>query len=67
MNIRHAPLYVLALAVLVTPLVLAGLPAIAVLLLQVVLACPLLLLVLIGSYNGREVAECVTQPDAQAR
>lgn len=67
MNIRHAPLYVLALAVLVTALVLIGLPAFTLLLLQVVLACPLLLLVVFGGDSGRRAAECITQPDAQAR
>ncbi|MCP2293567.1 hypothetical protein APR08_006532 [Nocardia amikacinitolerans] len=50
--IRHAPLYVLALAVGVTALVFAGLPVVVLLWLQVVLACPLLMLVLIGNGNG---------------
>ncbi|WP_040786501.1 hypothetical protein [Nocardia pneumoniae] len=67
MNIRHAPLYVLALAVLVTALVLTGLPAVTLLLLQVVLACPLLLLVLIGGDSGHRAEECVPRPDAQGR
>ncbi|MEV6325285.1 hypothetical protein AB0M45_29495 [Nocardia sp. NPDC051787] len=67
MNIRHAPLYVLALAVLVTALVLTGLPAVTLLLLQVVLACPLLLLVLIGGDSGHRAEERIPQPDARGR
>ncbi|MGK8507619.1 DUF2933 domain-containing protein [Nocardia asiatica] len=68
MNLRHAPLYVLALTVLVTALVLSGLPAFSLLLFQVVLACPLLLLVLTcGDSGGRRASKCVTRSDAQAR
>ncbi|WP_156094614.1 hypothetical protein [Nocardia lijiangensis] len=55
MNIRYAPLYVLAVTVLVTALVLAGLPVAILLLLQIAVACPLLVLVLIGS-SGRDAA-----------
>ncbi|MBF6079356.1 DUF2933 domain-containing protein [Nocardia beijingensis] len=67
MNLRQAPLYVLALTVLVTALVLSGLPAFSLLLLQVVLACPLLLLVLTGGDSyGRRALKCAARSDAQA-
>ncbi len=39
---RHAPLFVLAAAVGIAALVLAGLPVVTVLVLQVAVACPLL-------------------------
>lgn len=68
MNLRHAPPYVLVLTVLVTALARSGLPAFSLLLLQVVLACPLLLLVLTGGdSDGRRALKCATRSDAQAR
>ena len=53
MNLRYAPLYAFAVPFTITVLVLVGVPIVALLLLQVAGACPLLAMALIGDTARR--------------
>ncbi|WP_040786397.1 DUF2933 domain-containing protein [Nocardia pneumoniae] len=53
MNIRHAPLYLIALAIAATVLIVMGVPVTTLLLLLIVLACPIMMMLMMGGHGER--------------